>query len=116
MDRVADRESAGAQCGRHPRAADQLHRHVAAVWSSSGRHGTGCSEQVSAIVPPGSSGIGRGVASAIAAAIAFGVTTPIGGWAGQWTGPLVTAALLYAGAAGSSVISRRNRDAPLRRG
>jgi drug/metabolite transporter (DMT)-like permease len=44
--------------------------------------------------------IARGVLLAIGAAIAFGATTPIVAWAGRVVGPLSTAALLYAGAAG----------------
>jgi len=43
--------------------------------------------------------LAAGVVLAVAAAIAFGVTTPVVAWAGAGVGPLVTAALLYAGAA-----------------
>ncbi|HEX4449672.1 MAG TPA: EamA family transporter [Kofleriaceae bacterium] len=50
--------------------------------------------------------ISRGVGLAAIAAIAFGVTTPLVAWAGAWVGPFATAALLYAGAAGSSVLLR----------
>jgi len=47
-----------------------------------------------------------GVILAVAAAIAFGVTTPIVAWAGRDLGAFTTAALLYAGAAFASVVSR----------
>ncbi len=50
--------------------------------------------------------ITRGVTLAAAAAIAFGVTTPIVAWAQRWVGPIVTAALLYAGAAASAIALR----------
>jgi drug/metabolite transporter (DMT)-like permease len=50
--------------------------------------------------------ISRGVGLAAIAAIAFGVTTPLVAWAGAWVGPFATAALLYAGAASSSVLLR----------
>ncbi len=50
--------------------------------------------------------ISRGVGLAALAAIAFGVTTPLVAWAGAWVGPFATAALLYAGAAGSSAVLR----------
>lgn len=52
------------------------------------------------------SALTRGVLLAAAAAVAFGVTTPIVAWAGTWIGPLATAALLYAGAAGSALVMR----------
>ena len=45
-----------------------------------------------------------GVLLATFAAIAFGVTTPLVAWAGTDTGPLTTAALLYAGAAATALI------------
>lgn len=45
-----------------------------------------------------------GVLLASAAAIAFGITTPIVAWAGRTTGPLSTAALLYAGAAAVALV------------
>jgi drug/metabolite transporter (DMT)-like permease len=50
--------------------------------------------------------ISRGVGLAAIAAIAFGVTTPLVAWAVAWVGPFSTAALLYAGAAASSVVLR----------
>jgi drug/metabolite transporter (DMT)-like permease len=50
--------------------------------------------------------ISRGVGLAALAAIAFGVTTPLVAWSGAWIGPFTTAALLYAGAAASSVLLR----------
>ena len=66
----------------------------------------------------GRSPIAAGVTLAIVAAIAFGVTTPIVAWAGHELGPFSTAALLYAGAAGASLVSRlfaKRSQAPLRR-
>jgi drug/metabolite transporter (DMT)-like permease len=48
--------------------------------------------------------ITSGVVLAVASALAFGVTTPLIAAFGANTGPLVTAALLYAGAAAASVI------------
>ena len=53
------------------------------------------------------SALTRGVLLAVAAAVAFGVTTPIVAWAGAWIGPFSTAALLYAGAASSTLLRRR---------
>lgn len=50
--------------------------------------------------------LATGVLLAAMAAIAFGVTTPIVAWAGTDTGPLTTAALLYAGAALAAMILR----------
>ena len=50
--------------------------------------------------------ISRGVGLAALAAVAFGITTPLVAWAGAWVGPFATAALLYAGAAASSVVFR----------
>src|SRR5687767_8702961 len=43
--------------------------------------------------------VATGVALAAAAAVMFGVTTPIIAYAGRDIGPLLTAALLYIGAA-----------------
>ena len=63
--------------------------------------------------------IAAGVVLAVVAAIAFGVTTPIVAWAGRALGPFSTAALLYAGAAAASLLSRwfaSTSQAPLRRG
>lgn len=63
--------------------------------------------------------IAAGVTLAVVAAIAFGVTTPIVAWAGRDLGPFSTAALLYAGAAVASLMSRlfaKPSQAPLRRG
>ncbi|HMG23468.1 MAG TPA: EamA family transporter [Kofleriaceae bacterium] len=65
------------------------------------------------------SAIARGVVLAAAAAIAFGATTPILAWAGRDTGPLATAALLYAGAALATLGMRLGsgaRGPALRRG
>ncbi len=62
--------------------------------------------------------IAAGVILAVIAAIAFGVTTPIVAWAGRGLGPFSTAALLYAGAAAASMLSRlfaKRSQAPLRR-
>jgi drug/metabolite transporter (DMT)-like permease len=62
--------------------------------------------------------LATGVVLAALAAIAFGVATPIVAWAGSDAGPLMTAALLYAGAAVTAfvlqMITRRD-DAPIRR-
>src|SRR5689334_5785477 len=52
----------------------------------------------------GRSPLVTGVLLATFAAIAFGVTTPLVAWAGTDTGPLTTAALLYAGAAATALI------------
>ena len=54
--------------------------------------------------------IARGVGYAIFAAVAFGATTPVIAWAGTGVGPFATAALLYLGAAASSLAG-----APVRR-
>jgi drug/metabolite transporter (DMT)-like permease len=61
--------------------------------------------------------IAAGVGLAIAAAIAFGATTPIVAWAGRDLGAFSTAALLYAGAATASLVTRwlSPSHAPLRR-
>lgn len=61
--------------------------------------------------------ISRGVGLAALAAIAFGATTPFVAWSTHWVGPFAIAALLYAGAAASSVVLRvaRPAGAPLRR-
>ena len=62
--------------------------------------------------------IASGVALALAAALAFGLTTPVIARAGHGVGPLVTAALLYAGAAlaaGAMRLRGRASGAPLRR-
>jgi drug/metabolite transporter (DMT)-like permease len=62
--------------------------------------------------------ITTGVFLAALAAVTFGVTTPAVAWAGRGLGPFTTAALLYAGAAASSLTLRLvgvRRD-PLRRG
>jgi drug/metabolite transporter (DMT)-like permease len=61
--------------------------------------------------------ISRGVGLAALAAIAFGATTPLVAWSTRWVGPFAIAALLYAGAAASSVVLRvaRPTGAPLRR-
>lgn len=59
-----------------------------------------------------------GTLLALAAAASFGVTTPFVARAARTTGPLTTAALLYAGAALSALVSlrlRRSRGAPLSR-
>jgi drug/metabolite transporter (DMT)-like permease len=59
-----------------------------------------------------------GVLLAVVAAVSFGVTTPVVAWAGRELGPLSTAALLYAGAAGAALLLRwsgRSSGAPLRR-
>jgi drug/metabolite transporter (DMT)-like permease len=58
------------------------------------------------------SAIARGVVLAVIAALAFGATTPIIAWAGRDVGPLVTAALLYAGAALTAVILRALSRSP----
>ena len=50
--------------------------------------------------------IAKGVVLAAASAVAFGLTTPVIAWAGRSTGPLVIAALLYAGAAGAALLMR----------
>jgi len=50
--------------------------------------------------------IASGVLLAIASAFAFGATTPLVAVSGRGVGPLVTAALLYTGAAALSVVSR----------
>ena len=47
-----------------------------------------------------------GVLLAVASAVAFGLTTPIIAWAGQTTGPVTTAALLYAGAVVAALAMR----------
>jgi drug/metabolite transporter (DMT)-like permease len=47
------------------------------------------------------------------AALAFGVTTPVVAWAGAWVGPFATAALLYAGAVGSSLVLPKARGTRL---
>jgi drug/metabolite transporter (DMT)-like permease len=63
--------------------------------------------------------LATGVVLAVFAALAFGVTTPAVAWAGQHVGPLSTAALLYAGAAGAALVMRlagKRGQAPLRRG
>src|SRR5436190_6210239 len=54
----------------------------------------------------------RGAGLAVLAAVAFGVTTPISERAGRGIGPLMTAALLYAGAFASAVVvvAVRRRD------
>ena len=61
--------------------------------------------------------IARGVGYAALAAVAFGITTPVVAWAGAWVGPFATAALLYLGAATSSVVlrARAHHGAPLTR-
>jgi len=59
-----------------------------------------------------------GVLLAVLAAVAFGITTPVVAWAGRDLGPLTTAALLYAGAAGAALLVRlfgRRSGASLRR-
>jgi drug/metabolite transporter (DMT)-like permease len=59
-----------------------------------------------------------GVVLAALAAVAFGVTTPVVAWAGRGVGPFTTAALLYLGAAITSIGLRAiggKGDAPLRR-
>jgi drug/metabolite transporter (DMT)-like permease len=63
------------------------------------------------------SAISRGVGLALLAALAFGATTPLVAWAGAWVGPFATAALLYAGAASSSLVLRlvRSSGGPLAR-
>jgi drug/metabolite transporter (DMT)-like permease len=63
------------------------------------------------------SAIARGVWIAAVAAIAFGITTPIVAWAGARVGPFATAALLYLGAAASSLVLRiaRPSGTPLAR-
>lgn len=64
------------------------------------------------------SAISLGVALAACAAVAFGVTTPIVAWAGTDTGPLATAALLYAGAALAAIVLQlavRSRESNIRR-
>src|SRR5689334_15898414 len=48
-----------------------------------------------------------GAALALLAALSFGVTAPIIAVAGASTGPLVTASLLYAGAAASALLMSR---------
>ncbi len=63
--------------------------------------------------------ITAGVVLAGLAAVAFGVTMPAVAWAGRGLGPFSTAALLYAGAAGSALLlalAGRGTGAPLRRG
>ena len=47
-----------------------------------------------------------GVLLAVFAALAFGLVTPLVAWAGHDVGPLTTAALLYAGAAGAALLLR----------
>ncbi|MGE5452962.1 MAG: DMT family transporter [Acidobacteriota bacterium] len=60
----------------------------------------------------------RGGLLAFGAALLFGISTPLVQLAGQGTGPFLTAALLYGGAAGVSVWLRRpvEREARLARG
>lgn len=50
--------------------------------------------------------IATGILFAIASAVAFGLTTPVIAWAGGDVRPLITAALLYAGAALAAVAMR----------
>ncbi len=50
--------------------------------------------------------IATGVMLAALAALAFGVTTPVVAWAGRGVGAFTTAALLYLGAAGMSLVLR----------
>lgn len=60
-----------------------------------------------------------GVILAALAAVAFGVTTPIVAWAGAGSGPLITATLLYLGAAVAALVLRlfvRRDEATVRRG
>jgi drug/metabolite transporter (DMT)-like permease len=59
--------------------------------------------------------IAAGAWVAVLAALAFGATTPIIQRFGRSTGPFVTAALLYAGAALASISAPSKRDAPVRR-
>jgi drug/metabolite transporter (DMT)-like permease len=56
--------------------------------------------------------IARGVVLALVAAVAFGATTPVVAWAGRTTGPFLTAALLYAGAAAAAGLLRLVSRAP----
>jgi drug/metabolite transporter (DMT)-like permease len=66
---------------------------------------------------PGSSII-SGAGAALLAALSFGVTAPLIARAGQHVGPLTIAALLYAGAAASSLLPRSSASsagAPLER-
>lgn len=64
------------------------------------------------------SSLQSGVLLAVLSALAFGVATPVVAWAGRGLGPLSTAALLYAGAAGAALALRligRRHEAGLTR-
>ncbi len=68
--------------------------------------------------PSSSSPIRAGVGLAVLAAVSFGITAPLVKLAGAGAGPFVTAALLYLGAAGVSLVGSRapSREPPPRAG